>query len=80
MVPQVRGLLDADRPWLRALIEQQWGVPVVTPAAAYPAPETHEGLVAELDGERAGAVTYVRDGEDWEVVTLTSTVEGLGVG
>lgn len=80
MGPQVRELLDVDRPWLRALIEQQWVVPVVTPVAAYDAPETHEGLVAELDGERAGAVTYVRDGEDWEVVTVISTVEGVGVG
>jgi ribosomal protein S18 acetylase RimI-like enzyme len=76
----VRELVDADRPWLRGLIEQEWGIPVVTPVAAYEAPETHDGVVAELDGERAGAVTYVRDGDAWEIVTVIATVRDAGVG
>jgi GNAT superfamily N-acetyltransferase len=80
MGPRVRELLDADRPWVRALIQRQWGIPVVTPAAAYDAPETHDGVVAELDGELAGAVTYVRDGADWEIVTVIAAVEGAGIG
>jgi ribosomal protein S18 acetylase RimI-like enzyme len=76
----VRELVDADRPWLRGLIEQEWGIPVVTPVAAYEAPETHDGVVAELDGERPGAVTYVRDGDAWEIVTVIATVRDAGVG
>jgi GNAT superfamily N-acetyltransferase len=77
---RVRRLLDADRPWVRGLVEKEWGLPVVTPVAAYEAPEELDGVVAELDGERAGAVTYVRDGDDWEIVTVIATVEGTGVG
>jgi hypothetical protein len=77
---RVREVADSDRPWLRALIEQQWGIPVVTPMAVYGAPETHDGVVAEVDGERTGAVTYVRDGDSWEVVTVISTVEGASIG
>jgi GNAT superfamily N-acetyltransferase len=73
-------MTEADRPWLRALIEEQWGVPVVTPTGAYHEPEMHDGVVAEVDGERAGAVTYVREGGAWEIVTLIATVEGVGVG
>jgi hypothetical protein len=46
---RVRKVIDADHASLRALIEQ-WGIPVVTPMAAYNAPETHEGVVAEIDG------------------------------
>ena len=55
-------------------------MPVVTPVAAYEDPETHDGVVAELDGELAGAVTYMRDGDDWEIVTVIATVEGAGIG
>ena len=73
-------MTEEDRPWLRALIEQQWGIPVVTPTGAYHAPETHPGVVAEIDGERAGAATYLRDGGDWEIVTVIATAEGAGVG
>lgn len=77
---RVRKVAAEDRSWLRALIEQQWGIPVVTPVAAYDAPETHDGVVAEVDGERAGAVTYVRSGDDWEIVTVIATAEGAGIG
>jgi GNAT superfamily N-acetyltransferase len=77
---RLRRLLDADRPWVRRLIEQAWGVPVVTPVAAYESPESHDGVVAELDGEPAGAVTYVRAGDEWEIVTVIATVEGVGIG
>lgn len=77
---RVRRVVDGDRPWLRALIEQQWGSPVVTPIAAYDAPETHEGVVAEVGGQRGGAVTYVRSGDDWEIVTVIATVAGAGIG
>lgn len=80
MALRVRELTDEDRPWLRSLVEEEWGIPVVTPTGAYEAPETHDGVVAEIDGERAGVVTYRRDGGDWEVLTVVSTVEGVGVG
>jgi len=80
MALRVRQVIDADRPWLRALIEQQWGIPVVTPMASYDAPETHDAVVAEIGGELSGAVTYVRDEDDWEIVTVIATVEGAGIG
>lgn len=80
MPVHVREVVDGDRPWLRSLIEAQWGVPVVTPVAAYDAPEAHDGVVADIDGEPVGAVTYVRGGADWEIVTVIATVEGAGVG
>ncbi len=80
MALRVREVTEGDRPWLRALIEQQWGIPVVTPTGTYHAPETHHGVVVEIDGERAGAATYVREGGDWEIVTVIAAVEGAGVG
>lgn len=80
VVLRVRVLSESDRPWVRSLVEREWGLPVVTPTGAYDRPETHEGLVTEIDGERAGVITYVRQGAHWEIVTLIATVEGAGVG
>jgi ribosomal protein S18 acetylase RimI-like enzyme len=80
MTISIRELKSADRTWLRALIEKHWGIPIVTPKAVYDAPESHDGVVAEIDGERVGVVTYVRDSSDWEVVTVIATVRGVGVG
>ena len=76
----VRPLAAGDRPWVRDLVASAWGLPVVTPTAAFDAPEQLDGLVAELDGEPAGAVTWLVDGHEWEVVTLNAAVEGAGVG
>lgn len=76
----VRPLGEPDRPWVRSLIEEEWGLPVVTPTGTYASPESHEGVVAEIDGARAGAVTYLRRDGDWEIVTVISTAPGAGAG
>ena len=77
---QVRDLTDGDRPWLRDLVERAWSLPVVTPIGAYDDPTAFDGVIAEVDGELAGAVTYRVDGEGaWEVVTVNATVERRGV-
>lgn len=65
---------------MRSLVEQEWGLPVVTPKGAYHTPETHEGVVAEIDGAPAGVVTFVREAADWEIVTVIATAKGVGVG
>ena len=80
MAVRVREVGEGDRRWLRAQIEERWGLPIVTPIAAYGAPETHDGVVAEIDGELTGAVTFVRGGDAWEIVTVISTVERAGIG
>ena len=80
MAVRVRDLDDRDRPWLRALIEDQWGLPVVTPTGVYADPESHEGVVAEVDGVRAGVATFIPRGDGWEVVTVISTLERAGAG
>lgn len=80
MEVRVREMEDADRPWVRAGVEERWGLPVVTPTTVYERPEDQVGVVAEIDGERAGFVTYVRDGDEWEVVTVVAAREGVGVG
>ena len=77
---QIRPLVDADRPWLRAEIEREWHLPVVSPAAIYDAPEDLAGFVAEDAGTRVGAVTYSVVAAAWEVVTLQALRPRAGVG
>lgn len=76
----IRPLADDDRPWLRDRIATSWGLPVVTPTGSHPDPAELPGFVAELDGARAGAVTYVPVDDDWEVVTLEAVRRRRGVG
>jgi ribosomal protein S18 acetylase RimI-like enzyme len=53
---------------------------VVTPAGNHPDPAQLPGFVAELDGVRAGVVTYAPVDDDWEVVTLEAMRRRVGVG
>jgi ribosomal protein S18 acetylase RimI-like enzyme len=77
---QIRGLEDRDREWLRARLEEAWGLPVVSPSGAYDAPERLDGLVAEDAGEPVGAVTWACTDDAWEVVTLETTRRRAGIG
>jgi ribosomal protein S18 acetylase RimI-like enzyme len=72
---QVRPLGGEDR----ALVMRYWGDSVVRRGEAIPIADL-PGFVAELDGERAGLLTYAVRGDECEIVTLHSLREGRGVG
>jgi len=77
---RIRALVEADREWLRELIEERWGLPVVSTSGLHD-PATLAGLVAEdPDGRRVGVLTYCLGKGDMEVVTLDSLDENRGVG
>jgi GNAT superfamily N-acetyltransferase len=80
MVLRTRDLRPDDRPWVRALVERHFGLPLVSPSGLHDAPETYDGVVGDADGARAGVVTFVRDGDEWEIVTLIAARDGIGVG
>ena len=76
---EVQRLDDGDRRWLRQLVIDEWGLPVVSISGAYD-PSTLPGFVAVDRGQRIGAVTYRRFATEMEVVTLNSLQKGRGVG
>jgi ribosomal protein S18 acetylase RimI-like enzyme len=80
MDPVVRPLVGDDRSWVRTLLAASWGVPVVSPGGVYDDPAALPGFVADLDGERAGAVTCAAGSDGWEVVTLEAVQRRSGVG
>ena len=74
----IRKSNDADRAWVRALMEEMWGLPVVSISGAYD-PSDLPGLVAEVDGSHLGLLTYRIGAGECEVVTLNSLQEGRGL-
>ena len=68
-----------DRQWLVEVIAQQWGLPVVSISGIHD-PGESPGFLFEIDGRPVGAVTYAVVGDECEVVTLNSGVDGQGIG
>jgi len=69
-----------DSGWLPAFIEERWHADFVVNNGRSIRPASCPALVAELDGERVGLITFKVDARDCEVVTLDSVREGIGVG
>jgi ribosomal protein S18 acetylase RimI-like enzyme len=76
----LRPLKDADRAWLVAFLQGHWGSTravsrgVIHDLVAYP------GVVAEVEGEIAGLLTYHIAGDQCEITSLDSVRENAGVG
>lgn len=68
----------ADDAWACEILAQAWGSVVVVSTSGTHDATMLPGLVAEVNGQRAGLLTYrIVDGA-CEVVTLQSTIEGAG--
>jgi GNAT superfamily N-acetyltransferase len=76
---RIRPVVPGDRPWIRRVVLEQWGLPVVSVSGAHD-PSGYPSFVAEEGGERVGVVTYLLGDGECEVVTLNSLREGRGVG
>jgi ribosomal protein S18 acetylase RimI-like enzyme len=78
---EVRPLLEEERDWAVAFEAGRWGgTTVIARAGELIDSSLLPALVATLDGERAGLLTYLVRDDQCEIVTLASAVEGRGVG
>jgi len=76
----VRELQPADAAWAAAVLTASWGsTRVVTRGRLHDA-TLLPGLVATIDGQPAGLLTYRIADSELEVVTLNSLREGTGIG
>jgi len=75
----VRPATFDDRGWVNEVIAQRWGGVVAIHDELY-APSELPSLVAELDGERVGLLTYRVDRHGLEVVTVDALMDGVGAG
>jgi ribosomal protein S18 acetylase RimI-like enzyme len=73
-------LNEDDRAWMTPLLEEQWGsVTQVNRGRAYRADEL-PGFTAIQNGKPVGLITYQINGEQCEITSLNSLVEGVGIG
>jgi len=77
---RTRPLRDCDRPWLDAVLIDAFGAPYVVAHGRRYEPRGLPGFVAELEGDRAGALTYLIEVDACEIVTLDSVRERQGIG
>jgi ribosomal protein S18 acetylase RimI-like enzyme len=76
----VRTLRAGDRGWLLALMEERWGGPEQVVNGERYRPADLPGLVAEVDGVRAGVVVLRAVGDRCEIGLIHSLREGVGIG
>ena len=77
---EIRPLEDADRDWVRRLLKEHWGsVELISRGKLHKADEL-PGFVAIYSGEPSGLATYLIDGDECEIVSLNSLVEGKSIG
>jgi hypothetical protein len=76
----VRPYAAGDRRWAEGLLEETMGGTRVARLGELVDPAGLPGLVAERDGERLGLLTYIVDGDQFEVLSLHCRVENAGAG
>ena len=77
---EVRQLGDAHRSWANRLLEERWGSTKVVSRGQVHDAVALPGFVALRGREPVGLLIYTIEGGECEIVTLNSTIEGLGVG
>jgi GNAT superfamily N-acetyltransferase len=80
VTPTVRPYTAADRRWAEGLLEEQMGSARAVRLGEVLEPAGLPGLVAEHDGERIGLLTYIVNGDQFEVFSLHCRVENAGAG
>jgi ribosomal protein S18 acetylase RimI-like enzyme len=80
MRPTVRPYAAGDRRWAEGLFEELTGSARAVRLGEVLEPAGLPGLVAERDGERIGLLTYIVDGDQFEVLSLHCRVENAGAG
>lgn len=77
---KIRAINKNDRQNLIEILERYWGSPeIITRGKIHDATKL-PGFVAVHDNNTIGLITYRIDAKEYEIVTLDSLQEGIGVG
>jgi ribosomal protein S18 acetylase RimI-like enzyme len=77
---EVRPLAVGERPWVSETLRERWGSDIVIGHGAIHRPAELDGFVASDAGERVGLITYARDGDALEIVTIDAFAPRRGIG
>ncbi|MGA9348116.1 MAG: GNAT family N-acetyltransferase [Anaerolineae bacterium] len=77
---RIRPLNKGDRDWTARLLKEHWhSTKIVTRGRIHYADEL-PGFIAVQEDKPVGLVTYRVDGDECEIITMNSLVEGVGIG
>jgi GNAT superfamily N-acetyltransferase len=75
-----RRVQDEDRPLVAEFIEKHWHSRLVMSRGKAYYPHQEDGLIEWRNGQIAGLLTWVREDDDVQLLTLNSVLEGQGIG
>ncbi len=75
----IRNKTEEDQAWCSGLLRDHWGSTRVVSRGRLHHADTLPGLIAELQGEPVGLLTYRFENAECEIVTLNSLLEQHGV-
>jgi GNAT superfamily N-acetyltransferase len=76
----IREITTSDRPWMINLVEDRWGSNRVVTRGIIHEIKQLPGFIALFSGDRIGFLTNFISEDEFEIVTLDSLVEKIGVG
>jgi GNAT superfamily N-acetyltransferase len=77
----VREVKDEDSSWIKEIMTSHWGGREVIVHGDIYLPDQLPGYVAvTTSDEKIGLVTYKKQADCWEIITLNSLLPGIGVG
>jgi RimJ/RimL family protein N-acetyltransferase len=77
---EIRPLVEDDRAWVTALINEWWAGPKIVTRGKVHYPDKYPGFIAVKDNKPTGLVTYNINGKNCEITTMNSLVENIGIG
>jgi DNA-3-methyladenine glycosylase I len=77
---QIRPLNKDDKTWIANLLQEWWAGPQIVTRGKIHQADKLLGFIAMLDGKPAGLTTYEIVGDQCEIITMNSLVEGKGIG
>ena len=75
-----RQIQDDDRQAIAEFIEQHWRSKMVMSTGKPYYPHEQNGLIEWRDGRIVGLLTWIREGDDLQLLTLNSVLEGQEIG
>jgi ribosomal protein S18 acetylase RimI-like enzyme len=76
----LRPVNGGDREWISRLMVERWGSKIVVVHSTTYTPANLPGMIAVLDDNRIGLITYSIQDDECEIVTLDSLLPSQGIG
>jgi len=76
----IRKISNRDREWICEILGESWGSSVVIARSVIHQADKLPGLIAEIDGQKVGLLTYTIEPEVLEIITINVLRKREGVG